>query len=198
MITATSINSINVKGDGQIDINAGFLHTLRVRGMLHDSQVTLTAPGLRDLSALNAGTISNSFIDVTGSIGSVNAIALSDSQIYAGTGLNGPGAFPPASGAFAAQSSIASINLRKASGVVNDINSSIAADIITKANLGSVQFSNGGKPFGLEATDINSLTAADSTVGKPFHFTKLISADVVTADLAAKAVTPQDFTIDIV
>ena len=129
--------------------------------------------------------------------GSITAATLTNSQIYAG-GLNPLAAFPPAASSFPAVATITSVNLKKIRGVFSDVNSSIAASHITHLSLGTVEFDNGGIAFGVEANVIQLLSAVDPTTGKPFTFTRLTSAQVVTDDLLNKGVTPQDFAIEII
>jgi len=93
---------------------------------------------------------------------------------------------------------ISSITLKKVKGAISMVNSDIAASRINRLSLGIVQFSNSGATFGAEANSIGSLSAADSSTGQSFTFTKLTSAAVVAADLTNKGVMPQDFEIRIV
>ena len=194
-VSATSINSITLGGSAQLDVTAGSLRSLHVAGTLHDSVLLLTAGGAQDLAILAAGAVDNTVIDTTGSIGTISASALEDSQIYAGIGASGAAApFPPVSSAFAAMARISTIQLRKMNGVFSDTNSSIAASQIGQLNLGRVQFANGGTPFGVQAVSIKSLTAAGPSTSA-FTFRNLTSQAIVSADFAAKKIDPQDFTI---
>jgi hypothetical protein len=196
-ISAASINSIAVNGNAQLNVVAGALRSLRVEGELDDSVFTLSAGGTLDLANLSAFSIVNTVLDTTGNIGTVSTSMLDDSQIYAGTGASGDVAFPPVGTTFKTPATIASINLRKVNGVFSDTNSSIAAMHISRLNLGNIQFSNGGTPFGIQALSINLLTAANPSV-KPFAFHNLTSQAVVDADFAARNIIPDNFQIEII
>ena len=53
-ITAPSINAINIKGDAEFVVDTALLHSLKVKGMLHDSTLILSGGGFVDLAILNA------------------------------------------------------------------------------------------------------------------------------------------------
>lgn len=193
VISAASINSIKIAGNAQFNLTAGTLRSMQVRGNLHDSTLTLSAPGNLDLINLSAATIQNSQIDTVGNIGTISALALDDSQIYAGTGASGKVPFPPVSTAFPATASIKSINLRTSKGFA-DIGSDIAASQILNLSLGNIQFNNGGIPFGVQALSIKQLSGKNPSV-RPFVFKNLTSEATVLADFSAKNIAPHDFTI---
>jgi fibronectin type 3 domain-containing protein len=195
LISASSINSINVKGDAKIDLVAGALRALHVRGSLHDSTITLSAAGTMDLALLTAGSIADTAIDSAGNLGAIVSATLDNSQIYAGTGITTLHAFPPLSSGFPTAAAINSVTLRKIRGVNSFVNSNLAASTIRHLSLGAVQFNNGGKAFGIEASLINLLSATDPSTGKAFAFATLNSNSQVAGDFAAKGITPQDFNI---
>lgn len=193
-ISAASINSINITGNAELNLTAGTLRSLRVRGNLQNSTLILSDAGARDLTSLSAATIENSQIDTAGNIGTISASVLDDSQIYAGTGANGPLGFPPITTAFPATATIASITLRTRKGIFSDVGSDIAASQIQNLNLGSIQFNNGGTPFGVQALSIKMLSGSNPSI-RPFIFRNLTSPAIVSADFSAKQITPEDFTV---
>jgi fibronectin type 3 domain-containing protein len=191
-ITAPSIGTITIKDSAQLDISTSTIRSLRVNGTLHDSTFTLTGGGAHDLPVLFAGSINNTAIISSGSLGTISAASLVNSRIYAGAGSQA--AFPPVS-SFPTNASIAAIVLRKIRGAVSFTNSSIAASRITRLSLGNIQFSNGGLGFGAQATTIGVLSGADSSTGQAFTFARLTSGATVTADFASKKISPQDFEV---
>jgi fibronectin type 3 domain-containing protein len=193
-ISAASISSINITGNAELNVTAGTLRSLHVGKTLQNSTLILSDAGVRDLTTLSAATIQSSQIDAAGNIGTITASVLDDSQIYAGTGANGPMAFPPIGTAFPATASIANITLRTRKGVFSDIGSDIAASQIQNLNLGNIQFNNGGTPFGVQALSIKMLSGSNPSV-RPFIFRNLTSAAIVSADFSAKQITPEDFTV---
>ncbi|HZK80702.1 MAG TPA: hypothetical protein VFC46_06530, partial [Humisphaera sp.] len=196
MISAPSIKSINILGPATIDVNTAVLHTLKVRGALTGSQLTLTGPGTMDLASLTAASISNTAIDASGNLGAIKAATLTGSRI--GAGIASSVILPASAADFAAASTIASVTLKKTAGAASFVDSTIAAGTIKKASLGGVQYSNGGMSFGVGAQGVNSLTFADPTSGKSATFNRVTSESIVAADLAAKGISPQDFVIRIV
>ncbi|HWE01725.1 MAG TPA: fibronectin type III domain-containing protein [Tepidisphaeraceae bacterium] len=195
MISAPSIASITIAGDATLNIDTAILHTLRVHGTLGASQLTLTGAGTTDLATLSAGAITGTMIIAAGNLGAISAGSLSSSKIYAGAASSAT--LPATVSDFSASSSILSVTLKK-NPAGSLVDSSIAATAIKKASLGDVQFSNGGAPFGVAAMSVNSLTFIDPSTGKSVALNKLSSESLVTADLAAKGVSPQDFVIRIV
>ncbi|MDB5292582.1 MAG: hypothetical protein JWL69_3823, partial [Phycisphaerales bacterium] len=199
VISAPSIANIKITHDATMTISAGAVRTMTVGGTLGNSTLTLTAPGVKDLTSFKAGALSNTQINATGNLGSLSANSMVNSQIYAGiVSLPIGQELPTAAGAFSAQDIITSVKIGKGKGAATYVNSAIAAAQIRSATLGKVQFANGGAPFGIAAHNIASLTATDASTGKTFTLKKLSTEAAVMAQLAAKGITPQDFTIKIV
>ncbi|HWE04593.1 MAG TPA: Ig-like domain-containing protein [Tepidisphaeraceae bacterium] len=195
-VTAPIVNAITIKGAASFDLNVGAIHAIKIFGALSDSIFTLTGGGL-DLATLSAGQIIATTINSAGSLGSISAAALTNSTLNAGIAPLSSGQNLPASPAdFAAQSTIAAVTIKKGPAAFAD--SDISAATIKKLSLGAIQFANNGAPFGVAAMDIASITSVDPSTGKSFTFKKLTSEDIVTADLTAKAIVPQDFVLRIV
>jgi hypothetical protein len=196
IISAPSINAITIKGNATLNVSTAILHSLKVHGMLSNSTLTLTAGGALDVAMLSAGSISDSVINATGNLGTITTATLVNSQIYAGVATLAT--LPSAASDFSSASFINNVTLKKVAGVESDVNSSIAATLIKHVALANVQTNNNGTPFGLAATSISSLSLINPATGKSVSLSKLLSEDIVTADLAAKGITPQDFVIRIV
>ena len=195
-ISAPSVNAITIKGNASFGLTVGTVHSIKVFGTLSNSTFTLSGAAL-DLATLTAGHITGTTINAAGNLGSIAAATLTNSSIEAGVGILPSGqALPAFPGDFTTQSTIASVTLKK--GPAAFAGSDIAAATIKRLSLATVQFGNNGSPFGVAAVDIGSITAVNPTTGKSFTFRKLTSEDIVTADLSAKGISPQDFVLRIV
>ncbi|HWE01726.1 MAG TPA: hypothetical protein VG326_04890 [Tepidisphaeraceae bacterium] len=193
LISAPSINSINILGDATLNVGAAVLHTLRVRGTLSQSQLTLTGAGTSDLAMLSAGAISGTVIDATGNLAMISAGSISSSKIYAGVASTG--ALPSSAADFSASSIILGVTI-KGKGTFSD--TAVAARQIKNLKLGAVQFANGGAPFGAAASSIASLTLTDASTNKAVRLHNVTGSAAVTAVFAQDAIVPQDFVVDIV
>jgi fibronectin type 3 domain-containing protein len=196
VISAPSINAINITGPATLNVSTAILHTLHVKGALTNSTFTLSGAGALDIAMLAAGSVAGTTVNASGNIGKISTSTLSASQIYAG--IASLATLPSMASDFSASAFINAVNLKKVKGSASLISSSIAASLIKHVALGNVQFSNSAVPFGVVAQDIVSLSLVDPTSGRNDTFTKLTSQDVVTADLAAKGLSTQDFVIRIV
>jgi hypothetical protein len=120
-----------------------------------NSSVALTG----DLGALSVrGGLNNSTIRVDGNIGTVTAGTMFDSDIFAGV-LSSVTTLPTATSAFAdASSTIKSVAVAShALGAY--AGSIIAAPVVGNVQLGSVNPSNGGNPFGVAGSSIHLVQA---------------------------------------
>ena len=190
---ASQIKSITVTNGGlNASITACAVAALNVKGGVTDTTLTLTGGG-NDLRSVNvAGAITGTTIDAAGSIGSITAGDLVNSQIDAGIGNLAEGqVLPDIAGNFVAPESIALVKL-KATGGFSFSNSDIAADKIGTLSLGNLQTSNGGIATGVAAEHIAALTAI---AGKKFNLKELVPATNLTAILAADGITLGDFSI---
>lgn len=197
LISAPSIANINIKHDASFALSSGIVHSIHVGGSLHDSTLTLTAPGALDLTTLSVGGMTNSTLSSAGNLGQISAGSLLDSDIYAGARPAAGQALPALASDFTAQAFIRSVSLRKHKGITSDVNSSIAADQLNNLSLGVVQFANNGTPFGVAAQFINSIAFTESSTGKSFVLRKLNDPNAVAGLLSSKGITPQDFALRI-
>lgn len=196
-ISAASLGNLQVMGNANLVLNAGFVRTVQVHGTLSNSTLTLTGAGTVDLAKLTAGGVTGSMITATGNLGALNVGSLLNSQIYAGIATLSSG-LPQTSTDFVAQDLIKSINIKKAKGLATFINSDIAAAQIQTANLGNVQFSNGGTKFGLAAHLIKSVTIGDPTTNKSVGVHNITTSATVSTALTAKGINVGDLVVNII
>ena len=135
-----------------------------------------------------AGTVNSSTLNTMGDLGSFISTGMTNSNVY--TGANGlSSGLPSAIGQFTSSQKITSFTVNG-----RFVNSNVAAETITKANLGSVQTSNGGKAFGIASHNIHDLRF---NAGKNVHLTKLTTQAQVNAALKKQNVAVGNFAIDI-
>ena len=162
------------------------IKSLTVRGDVSGSSIDLTAPTTgkaTDVGKLTVtGAISSSFINSTGSLGSVSAAALAQSSLYAGVTPANNASLPASLAEFTTQSTIASVKIGALTG------SDISAFAIGKAAFGLVHLANGGVPFGIAATSIASLSGKTDASTK-FNLKKLTSQSLVASELAKEKLT---------
>jgi trimeric autotransporter adhesin len=142
-----NLTSFTAASVGDSDILAPSIGTLLVKGnfsgdvTINGSGVAAGKPALRTFRVL--GAVSNSEIDVTGSVSAVTVGSFTNSHLFAGlTGPVGPGAFTTGA-------AIASFQTTSKAGTF--ANSSVAADVIKSVSLWNVTGGNGGTPFGVFA-----------------------------------------------
>jgi hypothetical protein len=134
-IVAASVGSIAVKGDFTPDVTAGSIGKMSV-----------------------SGAIAGSEIRASGDIGSVKAIAMHDSRLFAGV-QNAVSTLPDSSDDFSAASTIKSVSVSgKTAGAFS--NTLIAATNVGKVSLGSVNVANGGVAFGVAGDNISAVRAS--------------------------------------
>lgn len=197
------ISSMRVALDMDVTMTATAIGTLTVGRSLHDSTLTLTggfSPAALDLGALSAARgITNVTIRSSGNIGSVVALNLINSDIYAGVGPLAAGqTLPSAPSDFIAPAMIRSATLGSGSRVPSFANSVIAAAMEGNLNLGTIQTANGGVPFGVAAHQILALAGTDLASRRSFRLVRVASTSAATAALAARGINPQDFVVRIV
>jgi hypothetical protein len=130
-----------------------------------------------DLGKLVTSNLDGTTITSSGNVGSISAASTSDSDIYAGVTPANGAALPSTLGQFTSRSSIASIK------VGSFTNSDVAAFALGNLSLGSVDFLNGGTPFGVAAASIAALSGRNQLHAK-FSLKKLTSPAAVTEQLA--------------
>ena len=196
-----TIGAMNVSHDASMNLTAGAINSINIRGTLSGSRLALINPLTRtpDLGSLTVGgNILTTNIRSIGSIGSVSATLMHDSQVYAGlVNLPDGQTLPQLPSDFSNTAQIGSISLRR-SASASFANGDIAAYLIGNASLGSVAMANGGVSFGLAAHQIKALTLTDQATGKTVHSGNVVSTASFNAFLAAKGITQQDFVVRII
>jgi hypothetical protein len=199
-IVAPQINNISIAHDLTADLTTGSMKAMNVHGSLSSSTINLTTPlnGMTNLDSLSVGgAISGTTINSGNSLGSISAAQLVNSQIYAGLVANPSAALPTLSADYRNTSQIKSISLHKGASA-SFANSDVAAYFIGTANLGGVNQSNGGTPFGLSSHSVNSVTIVDQASAKTVHVAKPPTTTTFNSALTAKGITPVDFQVIIV
>ena len=160
-LKSLSAKSANIVGSG---INlGGFIGAMTIKNlgnstlMLHGNGVS---PGGIVLGSFSGGVVSNSQIQIGGSVGKFSAAQMLNSQLWAGY-TPGVSTNPMAGGTFVNGYQIKSVSLKGAKGSVASafVNSTIAAQSIGTVALTSANTSNNGTPFGILAdTGIKSVS----------------------------------------
>jgi cyclophilin family peptidyl-prolyl cis-trans isomerase len=169
-----SIRTLAVAGDLAGTVNANSVNTVKAAS-LTGANLTLTQPaaaGAVALRGLNAkGAITGSNIRAVASdIGTVSALSIVNSTIFAGFNPESA-ALPAAATDIAGNTTIKGVTVRNRS-AASFVNSDVAARNIGKLNLGVVNTSNAGVPFGAAADTITSVVANDAA-GAPIKFSRL-------------------------
>jgi len=167
--------------------------SLVVQGGIGSSTIVLAggAGPATDLGKLAANQIDDSTIMSSGSIGSISAASITNSEIYAGVTPADGATLPSTLGEFTSQSSIGSIKIGSTpNGQTGDFNSAeIAAFSMGKVNLGTVDFlNNNGTPFGIAATSIASLSGRNE-FGVRFSLKRPTSQSAVTEQLSKEGLS---------
>lgn len=136
-----------------------------------------------------AGTVDASTLHSTGNIGFFFSTGMTNSNVYAGA--NGTSTGLPAS---ASDFTTAKIQSFTVNGTF--INSNVASQTISKINTGTLQTSNGGKPFGVASHDIPDL--AFTIAGTKIHLRKVTTEAQITTALTKHHVSQGDAVISIV
>lgn len=192
------VNTLTLTHDLSGTIAAGTIKNLSVHGSISNSTLQLTDPLTAngfDLGNLSAtGGIVNSTIRSIGSIGSVSAASLQNSQIYAGI-VNLPGGqnLPASAADIPISAQIRSLRLRK-SATATFVNSDVAAATLGSLNLGTVRMANAGTPFGFAARQpIQTVQLTDEASGKSVAGHKIASTAAFNSLLSGKGIAQQDF-----
>ena len=199
-IVAPQINTVSIAHDFTADVTTGSMKSVNIRGALSNSTINLTTPlnGMTNLNSLTVGgVISGTTINSGNSLGSINAAQLLNSNIYAGLVASPSAPLPTLSADFRNTSQIKSLALHKGASA-SFANSDVAAYFIGNANLGGVNQSNGGTPYGLSSHQVTSVTIVDQASGKTVHVAKPPTTTTFQAALTAKGITPADFQVIIV
>lgn len=197
------ITGLNVAHDATIDLTALTAGNILVRGTLSDSTITLNqplAPVGFDLNGLTVGGgIVSSTVRSIGSINTISARFMQDSQVYAGVMTLPAGQSLPQAGTdFANVAKINALTLRRTAGVPSYSGSDVAAYSMGNVILGTVAMSNSGTQFGLGAHALRSITLTDLATGKNVHELNVPSTQQFSSLLVSKGIDPKDFSVNVV
>jgi hypothetical protein len=195
------IAQFTVQHDATVDLTALMIGNATIRGSLSNSTIALNEPlqAVGDnLNTFSAGSIVSSMIRSIGSIGSITATRLQDSQIYAGlvTLPSGQG-LPTSAMDFANVAMINSVSLRR-SASASFTGSDIAAYGLGTINLGSVATTNAGTPFGLAAHNIKQVILVDQTTRKAVSQANVPNTTAFSNLLAQKGINQGDFVVSVI
>jgi hypothetical protein len=159
-IVAPAISSIAIKGDKRNAIPGDFRGTITVSG----DGIATNQNGLGKLAV--SGVMSNVSIVVSnGSVGSIKAFQMIDSQVFVGYTPTDPSNPLNGGGTFTADLKLGTVSI--SSKTAGFVNSDLAASIVGGVKLSSVTTSNGGLVFGVAAGQhVGSVTVKTP----PFHF----------------------------
>ena len=193
------VNSATLRDVASATISFSSIGNLTVAGSMLNSTLSVEAPFTPELPALRTltvrGAIVDSRIEAGGTIGSIKAARLVNSEVYAG--ITGPDRFPSTGAAFANEAAIRKLTLKSAPGTTAFDNSVIAANNLGKINLGVVDTDNGGTPFGIAADTIASLSATGPS-GQRLRLSRLDDPALLAAALPGTGFTFGDFQIRLV
>jgi cyclophilin family peptidyl-prolyl cis-trans isomerase len=180
-------NTDTVSGNAVLTVPS--ITTLAVMGDLSNVILDVTGSGVRSLSI--GGTMSHDTIETIGSMGSLTAANISNTQIYAAVAALAPGQMLPD---LAAQfTAAATINLLKDKGAFSSTN--IAADKLLNLSLGKIQTNNAGVPFGLAAHLIGAVSGVNAANGKKVALHKL--NDPAALPAIESSLGLKDFTLKV-
>ena len=175
--TFGDVANFTTAGDLAGNITADSINVLNAN-TITNAEVTLNRPFAQGprataLNRLNVrGAISNADIRTTANIGTVSAASITGSTIFAG--VNGGGSnLPTAATDFANAATIRNVTIRNRGTTPAFVDTNIAASGLGRMNLGAVQVSNGGQPFGLAALAVQSLSAVRTDTGAPVRGARL-------------------------
>jgi hypothetical protein len=193
------VRKLTLLHNASLTLTASTAGTISVKGLLHDSTLTLSAASTTALTKLAAGGLANTNVNAAGNIKSVSANTMQNSHVFAGiANLPSTQTLPAAVGDFAHPSVISSIKIRRGSGAAATfVNSSVAATFISSGNLGSVQLSNNGQAFGVAGRQFKSLALA-TTSGQKLTLKNVIDATALANQLAVSGLNLQDMVLRIV
>lgn len=165
VINARSLNTLNVAGNRRSNIAGNF-----------NADVNLTDVTARTSmnSARIAGTLNNSNIRAVSSIGSVQAAAVNNSNVFAGVSPTTTG-LPTASTDFVSNQAINNFTVNPGRGVTTPTftNSNVAAQKIGTVRLANVSSDNAGTTFGIASGGVNrySRTSSTGNINRPAQTT---------------------------
>ena len=184
------VSSFAIAGDLAGALTADSINALTA-GSMTNADITLNRAAAPRASALNRlavrGAISGTDVRANADVGSVSAGSITGSTIYGGVNAPG-GALPTGAAAFTSAATIKNVTIGTRGGTTPTfIDSNIAASTLGRINLGAVQVSNAGEPFGLAAQTLRSLSVIGAA-GQPVREANLTEpADsIVQTDFAIR------------
>jgi cyclophilin family peptidyl-prolyl cis-trans isomerase len=201
-ISATTIAKVAINGAFAGILDAGSIKNLsagsitggswNVTGALSSvltRSITGLTAALGTLGKLTAlGAITSSTIKTTGNMTSISAASATGSTFFAGIVST---ALPAQAIDFSAVDSIGAVKITG-----SFVNTNIAAQLLGRLILGTIQTANNGTAFGAAGHQIKSLQA--NVEDKPVKMANVTSQSQVDADLTGQGVTPQDLSIRVI
>jgi hypothetical protein len=176
------------------------LPLLDVRGGMNHATLQFTAAATGSDNSLGRlkvkGAIANIFLASAGSIGSISALSIANSVIFAGVSPSlTSGDLPTSAADFVASASIRSIALHPhGKNVVGFRNSNVAASSLGTLSLGTTRVAN-NSPYGFAAGSIGRLAVRDLTNKKSLNFSNLRDPAALAAEIAARGIDLRDLVI---
>jgi cyclophilin family peptidyl-prolyl cis-trans isomerase len=168
------IGNVTIVGDLSGTFSAGSVRSIKAASVT-GANITLTqgfAPTGVSLGRLTAtGAISNTNIRSNGNIGTIAALSLSNSTIYAGVNPPDGGVLPDSADDFVSAAAIRGVTIRNRA-AASFVSSDIAASVLGRLSLGVINTDNAGVPFGVAAQTLASLNAVDAA-GVPVRGARL-------------------------
>ena len=168
------VNSVVVRGLNGAKVTAPGVGKFTVARSFADSLLALEDPFDPVRPALGALAVrydvGGSRIESGGTIGSIKAMTLWNSEVYAG--VAGQERLPSAPSAFVNQASVGRVTLNAPPGTREFRDSVIAASHLGRLNLGDAAIYNSLSPFGVAADRIDRLTVAN-TNSRPLRLSNL-------------------------
>jgi hypothetical protein len=195
--TFGSLPGMSVRKTFQGSLTAPSLHFFKA-GAIFLGSLTLTAAGTTDLPLLNTGSIVNSAILTSGSIGKVISRDLAGSVLYAGLTAE---VFPASAPDFASPATIASVVLRGTGTGATTLGfdgAFIAATNLGTLSLGTTKTNNNGLIYGIAARSIGRLTVRDTTRPQTISLEAVHDASTLAAQLAAGKLQLGDLTLRVI
>jgi len=160
----------------------------------HNATFTINAASLGRLTM--GGALIGSTIETKGNIGSIAATGMLNTTVIAGILIPAPGSLLSPPSVVAAQ--IGNVSIHKTSVGASFTNTFFEAKNIRSADLGTIQMANNGTPFGIATSQLIRLSGQDSLTHKVFSIANPTSSASVSALLAQKGITPQDFAVEFI
>jgi len=192
-VTAASIGSLNVTGDLTGDLTAGSAKNIKVTGKVVGAALTFTGPPVGTVvlnHLLVGGDFNTSSLVAAGDVLNITALSMTGSSVLIGTGEGAN--LTNANSGNLGTNKLGSIQLKAVAGTAFS-NSTILADSIGSASLGSVATSNGGVPDGLAAASFKSIAATINNVAFHAGAPQLVDQSAFDSFLTSKGLTTAEF-----